>query len=82
MLDNSIDVRSCSDSTWLPQWTFDSARSGPIVEEKASALPGSEQLITILDVGGTRVLILGWLIDSTVDEVAETQQVMDSIDFQ
>ena len=82
LLDNNIDIRTCSDDPWLPQWTFDSATSGPVVEEKGLFLPGAEQRIAILDVAGTRVLILGWTIGSRLDEVAETYQVMDSIDFQ
>ena len=45
-------------------------------------LTGAEQLVTILDVDGTRVMIVAWTIGSLRDEVAETRQVMDSIDFQ
>ena len=82
LLDNNINIKTCTNDPWLPQWTFDSATSGPVVEEKALFLSGAEERIAILDVNGTRVLILGWTIGSRLDEVAETQQVMDSIDFQ
>ena len=53
-----------------------------MVEADGSGLAGAEQRIAILDVKGTRVLVVGWTIGSRLDEVAETQQVIDSIDFQ
>ncbi len=81
LLDNNIDVTTCSDKPWLPQWTYDAARSGEVKETLGENLPGAEQLITILDVDGTRVMIVGWTIGSRLDEVAETRQVMDSIKF-
>jgi streptogramin lyase len=82
LLDNNVNIKTCSNDPWLPQWTFDSATAGPVKEADSSGLAGAEQRIAILDVKGTRVLILGWTIGSRLDEVAETQQVMDSIDFQ
>ncbi len=82
LLDNNIDVTTCTDDPWLPQWTYDAARSGAVKETSGENLAGAEQLITILDVDGTRVMIVAWTIGSLRDEVAETRQVMDSIDFQ
>ncbi len=83
---------SSSTTTWIsrPVLTtpgfrsgrFDSATSGPVVQANGEGLAGAEQRIAILDVNGTRVLVLGWTIGSRLDEVAETWQVMDSIDFQ
>ena len=81
LLDNNLNSGPAP-MTWLYQWTFDAARSGDVQETPAEGLAGAEQDIAILDVDGTRVLILGWTIGSRLDEVAETQQVMDSIDFQ
>ncbi len=81
-LDNNIDIRTCSGDPWLHQWTFDSAATGPVVEANGEGLAGAEQRIVVLDVNGTRVQIVGWTIGSRLDEVSETDQVMDSIDFQ
>ena len=45
LLRNSIDIHTCSGNPWLPQWTFDSATTGPVVPADSSSLTGSEQRI-------------------------------------
>jgi hypothetical protein len=81
LLDNNIDVTACSDNPWLHQWTYDAATSGDVRETPGEGLAGAEQRIAILDVHGTRVMVVGWTIGSRLDEVAETHEVMDSIQF-
>lgn len=81
-LDNAIDISTRSDKPWLPQWTYDSSNGENVVESDASSLSGTHQRIAIVDVDGTQVLILAWTLDPRSEEVVETWQVMESIDFQ
>lgn len=79
-LESSLILSECpDDGAWLPQWTYD---SGGI---EVFAGPGSNfhQHIAILDVDGTRVLVESWTFpDTSVQDIVDTQQVVDSIDFQ
>ncbi len=83
-LDNNIDITTCSDPTWLRQWTFDSSSSGAPSDGPNGDLPDAHQRIAILDVKGTRVLITTWTFRGTTlaDEESQANQVFDSIHFQ
>jgi len=83
-LDNNVDITTCSDSTWLRQWTFDSSTGGTPVVTNNGDLPDAHQRIAILDVKGTRVMVSTWTFPwlTLADEIRQANQVFDSIHFQ
>ncbi len=81
-LDDAVDMTTCDDPTWLPQWTFDGSRSGTSHDIGNGDLPNAHQRIAVLDVDGTTVLVWTFFPDVRADWVVAANQVMGSIHFQ
>jgi streptogramin lyase len=81
-LANSIDTRSCADTTWLSQWTYHAGGSESDEVTNSQGLPNSHQRIAVVDVDGTPVLIESWEIGANRNEVLQADSLFESIRFE